>query len=243
MNSRKLLGWVGDMSLIVLLLVGCGAPAATPSGSPAVTLPQPTDKAHPSDTPFPTSTAVAPTATLLPTNTPRPTATPSPSTETSPTPVSFDLTSSAFEAGQPIPVRHTCHGEDLSPPLAWTQAPPATESFVLIMDDPDAVKVVGFVWDHWLLFNVPADVLALSEGIPEDAELPDGSRQGQNSFHRLGYNGPCPPSGQTHTYVFTLYAVDTLLELPAGAGKDEILQALDGHILAQTQLVGSYTSP
>jgi len=155
----------------------------------------------------------------------------------------FELTSGAFEAEQPIPVRHACHGENLSPPLAWNQPPPGTESFVLVMEDPDAVGVVGFVWDHWLLFNVAADVRALSEGIPQDAELPDGSRQGQNSFNQLGYGGPCPPSGQTHGYVFTLYAVDTILELEGGAGKDEILGAIEGHILAQAQLVGLYTSP
>ena len=111
------------------------------------------------------------------------------------------------------------------------------------MDDPDAVSVAGFVWDHWVLFNLPADIFSLPEGVPPDAELPDGSRHGQNSFKRLGYGGPCPPSGQTHHYVFTLYALDTQLELGAGASKDEILEGLDGHVLTQTQLVGLYTSP
>jgi hypothetical protein len=114
---------------------------------------------------------------------------------------------------------------------------------VLVMDDPDAVDVVGFVWDHWLLFNLPADVLALSEGVPRDAELPEGSRQGRNSSDQLGYGGPCPPSGETHSYVFTLYAVDTFLEFEEGVGKEDILRAIEGHVLAQAELVGLYTSP
>jgi len=158
-------------------------------------------------------------------------------------PAEFELTSSAFQADQPIPVRHTCHGEDLSPLLAWGQPPEGTQSLVLIMDDPDAVEVAGFVWDHWLLFNIPPEVQSLSEGVPADAENPDGSRHGQNSSRRLGYNGPCPPSGQTHRYVFTLYALDTLLDLKSRASKEEILDAMDGHVLAQAQLVGLYTSP
>jgi Raf kinase inhibitor-like YbhB/YbcL family protein len=116
-------------------------------------------------------------------------------------------------------------------------------SFALIMDDPDAVPVAGFVWDHWLLFNLPVQVTSLAEGVPQDGELADGSRQGQNSANRLGYAGPCPPGGQTHGYVFRLYALDTTLELPAGASKEEILGAMEGHILAQAELVGMYTAP
>jgi Raf kinase inhibitor-like YbhB/YbcL family protein len=157
--------------------------------------------------------------------------------------VQFDLSSSAFQANQAIPVRYACHGEDLSPPLAWSQPPTGTQSFALIMDDPDAVNVAGFVWDHWLVFNLPANILSLPEGIPPDAELPDGSCYGRNSFKRLGYGGPCPPSGHTHSYVFTLYALDTVLDLEAGASKDEILEAMNSHILGQAELIGSYTSP
>ncbi len=155
----------------------------------------------------------------------------------------FELTSGAFQANHPIPIRYSCHGENLSPHLSWIQPPGGTQSFVLVMDDPDAVEVAGFVWDHWLLFNIPADVNALAEGVSKDSELTDGSRHGKTSFKRLGYGGPCPPSGQTHGYVFTLYALDTTLELDSGASKEEIFEAMNGHILAQAQLIGMYTSP
>jgi Raf kinase inhibitor-like YbhB/YbcL family protein len=113
----------------------------------------------------------------------------------------------------------------------------------MIMDDPDAVPVAGRVWDHWVLFNIPPDTTSLPEGLPKDLELADGSRHGRTSSSQTGYTGPCPPSGQTHGYVFTLYAIDTLLDLEPGASKQEVLDAIDGHILAQAQLVGMYTSP
>jgi len=160
-----------------------------------------------------------------------------------PTAQPFALTSSAFEADSLIPARYSCHGANVSPPLAWSAPPAGTQSLALVMEDPDAVKVVGSVWDHWLLFNLPADVLSVPEGVPQKSELPDGSRQGQNSGRGLGYGGPCPPGGQTHGYRFTVYAVDTALALKSGATKAEILHAIDGHILAQAQLVGRYASP
>jgi Raf kinase inhibitor-like YbhB/YbcL family protein len=171
----------------------------------------------------------------------------SPATETpippSPTPEPFELTSPAFETNTPIPVRHTCHGEELSPALAWSAPPSGTQSLVLVMEDPDAVQVVGRAWDHWVLFNLPVDTISLSEGIPQEVELPDGGQQGWNSSFNNGYSGPCPPGGQTHKYVFTLYAVDTRLNLEATANKAEVLEAMEGHILAQTELIGQYTSP
>ena len=227
--------------VIALLMISCGlAPASPP---PTDTLPPPPDTAVPPAEP----TAVPTDPPLPPTDAPAPTNTTVPATEAAPPPTQppapLALSSSAFQADQHIPVRHACHGENLSPPLAWTQPPPGTQSFALVMDDPDAVAVAGYVWDHWLLFNIPADVLSLPEGLPRDGELPDGSRQGMNSNNALGYGGPCPPGGQTHGYVFTLYALDTLLELNAGASKGQILEALDGHILDQAVLVGRYTSP
>lgn len=205
-------------TMFVSVLTGC-----TPTTSPALTSTTIT-----ADTPSPTATSLLPAQT-----------------DTPPVsiPTQFELTSSAFEPDQPIPVRHACHGENLSPPLDWTQPPPGTQSLVLIMDDPDAVDVVGYVWDHWLLYNTPADVSSLAEGRPLDAELEDGSLQGQNSFKRLGYGGPCPPGGQTHAYVFTLYALDTILALEPGATKEQILEAIEGHVLAKSELVGTYTSP
>jgi Raf kinase inhibitor-like YbhB/YbcL family protein len=156
---------------------------------------------------------------------------------------SFDLASPAFQADALIPDRFTCHGADLSPALAWSTPPVGTQSLALVVDDPDAVKVAGHVWDHWLLFNVPAGTQSLSEGIPVRAELPDGSRQGQNSSSGIGYTGPCPPGGQTHVYRFVLYAVNIVLNLKPGATKAEILQAIRGHILAQAELDGRYASP
>lgn len=154
----------------------------------------------------------------------------------------FTLSSSAFEAESPIPERYTCHGEDISPPLAWSQPPDGTLSLALIMDDPDALPVAGFIWDHWVLFNLPPDLTALPEGLTS-ANLPAGAREGMNSFKRTGYGGPCPPSGQTHRYVFSLYALDTTLALSGNPTKDMLFEAMQGHILAQAQLAGTFTAP
>ncbi len=151
--------------------------------------------------------------------------------------MAFELTSSAFAQGETIPVRYTCDGDDVSPPLEWGDPPEGTQSFALANDDPDAP---AGIWDHWILFNLPGEARSLPEGVPSDAELPDGSRQGQNSWRRLGYGGPCPPSG-THRYFFKLYALDTTLDLASGANKKQLLQAMEGHILGQAELIGVYS--
>ena len=143
------------------------------------------------------------------------------------------LTSSAFEPGTPIPARYSCDGNDISPPLAWHGVPPDTQSFALIFDDPDAP---GGTWDHWLLFNLPADTRTL----PENATLPAETSVGKNSWGRTDYGGPCPPRG-THRYFFKLYALDTPLSLTTGASKSEIETAMRGHILAHTELMGTFT--
>ncbi len=148
----------------------------------------------------------------------------------------FELTSTAFAPGKPIPRKYTCDGENVSPPLQWGDPPQLTRSFALIADDPDAP--VG-TWVHWVLYNLPAGARALPEAVRSDATLPDGSRHGQNSWRWLGYGGPCPPSG-THRYFFKLYALDAVLDLAAGASKDQLLQAMKGHILAQTEVMGLY---
>lgn len=148
----------------------------------------------------------------------------------------FKLTSTAFSHGNPIPRKYTCDGEDISPRLQWGDPPRDTQSFALIVNDPDAP--VG-TWVHWVLYNLPAEVRALQEAVPPDAELPNGGRHGQNSWRRLGYGGPCPPSG-SHRYFFELYALDTALDLDAGASKKQLLQAMEDHILAQTELMGTY---
>ena len=151
-------------------------------------------------------------------------------------PVSFELTSTAFGPEESIPSVFTCDGRDVSPPLQWTDPPQGTQSFALISDDPDAPMGT---WVHWVLFNLPAEVRALPEAVAPDAELADGSRHGTSSFRRLGYGGPCPPSG-THRYFFKLYALDTVLDLPSGANKKQLLEAMEGHILAQVELMGRY---
>ncbi|MBN1486813.1 MAG: YbhB/YbcL family Raf kinase inhibitor-like protein [Anaerolineae bacterium] len=148
----------------------------------------------------------------------------------------FELTSDAFVPKAAIPGKYTCDGDDISPPLAWGEPPEGTQSFVLIADDPDAP--VG-VWVHWVIYNLPADSRSLAEAISSDKELPDGTLQGRNGWRRIGYGGPCPPSG-THRYFFKLYALDVRLDLNAGAGKDKVLEAMTGHILAEAELIGTY---
>jgi Raf kinase inhibitor-like YbhB/YbcL family protein len=136
-----------------------------------------------------------------------------------------------------IPLRYTCDGEDTSPPLEWGAPPPGTASLALIVDDPDAPRGT---WVHWVIYNLPAEARGLAAGIALEAELSDSSRQGNNSWPRLGYGGPCPPSG-SHRYFFKLYALDTALDLQQpGATKQQLLQAMEGHILAETQLMGTY---
>ena len=155
------------------------------------------------------------------------------STISSESEATMNLTSPAFTQGQPIPVKFSCKGADLSPAIAWTEPPADTKSFALIMDDPDAP--VGN-WVHWVLFNIPASARAL----PEAATFADGSVQGTTSAHSVGYHGPCPPSG-THRYFFKLYALDTTLNLSSSADKKSVLAAIEGHILAQAELMGTFS--
>ena len=146
------------------------------------------------------------------------------------------VTSSAFAEGGLIPAKYTCDGSDISPPLQWEAVPEGTKSIALISDDPDAPMGT---WVHWVLFNLPAESKGLEENIPQDKTLPNGARQGLTDFGRIGYGGPCPPSG-THRYFFKIYALDTKLDLAAGAKKSELLKAMEGHILGQGQLIGKY---
>ena len=150
--------------------------------------------------------------------------------------MSLTLSSSAFTEGTAIPALYTCEGNDTSLPLAWTDPPAGTKSLALISDDPDAP---GKTWVHWVLYNVPPSARMLPAGFPTTQELPDGIRQGMTDFGRPGYGGPCPPSG-THRYYFKLYALDTMLSLPPGATKAQVESAMNGHILARAQLMGTY---
>jgi Raf kinase inhibitor-like YbhB/YbcL family protein len=163
----------------------------------------------------------------------------SPSTETQSieeVTMSLEISSPAFANGQPIPVDFSCDGRDISPALAWENPPAGTQSFALIMDDPDAP--IG-TWVHWIIFNIPASSLNLTEGTATDQQLSDGSLQGETSAGSHGYHGPCPPSG-THRYFFKLYALDTMLSITASADKKELLAAMEGHILANAELMGTF---
>lgn len=148
----------------------------------------------------------------------------------------MELTTMAFQEGAMIPAKYTCDGQDISPPLAWQDVPPGTKSLALISDDPDASRGA---WVHWVAFNIPPQGGSLEENIKRDKEFPNGMRQGSNDWPRIGYGGPCPPSG-THRYCFKLYALDTTLTLKPGASKAQLLQAMQGHILAEAQLMGKY---
>lgn len=143
----------------------------------------------------------------------------------------------SFPTGGDIPSRFTCDGENLSPTLSWSAPPKGTQSLALIADDPDA-PVGTFV--HWVLYDLPVSARELPEGVPASADPATGGRQGTNDFRRLGYGGPCPPPGKPHRYFFRLYALDRKLELPAGARRQEVDQAMKGHILAQGEVMGRY---
>lgn len=151
--------------------------------------------------------------------------------------MSIQITSSAFTEGSPIPRKYTCEGEDESPPLAWSTAPAGAKSLALIADDPDAPMGT---WVHWVIFNLPPTLTGLPEGIAKNPSV-EGGLQGNNDFRKTGYGGPCPPRGKPHRYFFKLYALDTMLPLQAGATKAEVEKAMRGHILAQGQLMGTYS--
>jgi Raf kinase inhibitor-like YbhB/YbcL family protein len=150
---------------------------------------------------------------------------------------SIHLTSAAFADGQAVPDKFTCHGQDISPPLQWSGAPPQTKSIALTCEDPDAPSGT---FTHWVIFDVPATASSLSENVSKTTALPDGTQQGKNSFGNIGYNGPCPPGGKTHHYIFKIYALDTPLTLDSGPAKEDLINAINGHILAQGQLTGTY---
>jgi Raf kinase inhibitor-like YbhB/YbcL family protein len=151
--------------------------------------------------------------------------------------LSMELTSTAFQEGGTISKPYTGDGKNVSPPLHWSGAPGNTQSFALICDDPDAPRKEP--WVHWVLFNLPADTQKLPEGVPPDESLPRGANQGRNDFGKIGYGGPAPPPGRPHRYYFKLYALDTMLNLQ-GAAKQQLEQAMKGHILASGQLMGKY---
>ena len=147
------------------------------------------------------------------------------------------IRSTAFNDGERIPKKYTCDGEDISPPLIWEDIPEGTVTLALISDDPDAPSKT---WTHWLIFNIPPELNGLPEGVEKVGELENGIMQGFNDFGRIGYGGPCPPFG-VHRYFFKLYALDTSLDLEPGTSKEELLEAMEGHIIEKTQMIGLYS--
>ena len=198
---------------LALIAAGC-APAADPAEDPAPVMEEEAvEEVIPTDTPLP------------PTEEPEEEA-----EDEEPAMVEMTLISPAFAQDEAIPLQFSCDGDDLSPALAWTGIPEGTASLVLIMDDPDAP--VG-TWDHWLLFDMQPDLEGLAQGATAGTE-------GNNSWNQTGYGGPCPPGG-THRYFFKLYALDITLDLPAGTAKGALEAAMEGQILGQTELMGTYT--
>ena len=197
-----------------LLLTACSASSTEPAKAPPVE----EVPAEPTDVPAETE------------------APPVPTEESS---MPFGLNSTAFTQGEPIPVQYSCDGDDISPPLSWGDPPAGTQSLALIMDDPDAP---GGTWDHWILFNIPPDLRELQDNLPiiGKNQDPEAIFVGNNSWGRADYGGPCPPSG-THRYFFTLYALDTTISLLPGATKGQLQDAMEGHILAETELMGTFS--
>lgn len=145
--------------------------------------------------------------------------------------------SSAFSEGGPIPKKHSCQGDDVSPDLSWEGVPPGTKSIALIVDDPDCP---GGTWVHWIAYNIPSTLHGLPEAVPAQKTSAGGLRQGENDFGRIGYGGPCPPPGKAHRYCFKVYALNSLLELEPGATKARLESAMKNHILAEGLLTGRF---
>jgi Raf kinase inhibitor-like YbhB/YbcL family protein len=154
--------------------------------------------------------------------------------------MTLTLHSSAFTQGKAIPTKYTCEGADVSPPLEWNGVPAGTRSLVLIIDDPDAPdpKAPKMTWVHWVIYNLPPDITGLAEAL-DASNLPAGAEQGINDWKKSAYGGPCPPIGR-HRYFHKLYALDKVLSGLHKPTKANVETAMQGHILAQAELVGTY---
>jgi Raf kinase inhibitor-like YbhB/YbcL family protein len=153
-------------------------------------------------------------------------------------PSKMDLSSEAFAEGEAIPEKHTCKGADQSPPLKWSAPPEGTRSLALICDDPDAPSGT---WVHWVVYGIPPETTSLQENFPGDEIEQNAIRQGKNDFKKTGYGGPCPPPGKAHRYFFKIYALDIPTDLPPGLAKEDLLEAMKGHILAMGELTGTFS--
>ena len=154
--------------------------------------------------------------------------------------MTLSLTSTAFSEGESIPIRYTCEGQDISPPLAWSGAPKGTKSFVLIVDDPDAPdpRAPRMNWVHWVVYNMGPSTTGLAEDGATEG-LPQSAQHGLNDWNRAGYGGPCPPIGR-HRYFHKLYALDTVLPRSPKMTKGDVESAMEGHVLAKAVLLGAY---
>lgn len=144
----------------------------------------------------------------------------------------FYLKSPAFEDHGMIPERYTCEGSDLNPELHIHNTPEEAKSLALIMDDPDAPTGV---FTHWLIWNISPEVTTIKVG-----EVPEGARQGITSFHKVGYGGPCPPTGKSHRYYFRLFALDRVIDLPESAHREDLERLIQAHVIGRTELLGTY---
>ena len=151
--------------------------------------------------------------------------------------MALELKSSAFRNNEFIPKQHSCQGPDVSPELSWDGVPAGTKSIALICDDPDAPFGT---WVHWVIYDIPAQKSSLPEAVALDPVLDAGIKQGKNDFGAIGYGGPCPPSGKPHRYFFKLYCLDVFLNLQPGIKKRDLVKAMAGHVIAETQLIGLY---
>lgn len=150
--------------------------------------------------------------------------------------ITMEISSVSFRDSDKIPVKYTCDGQNISPPLAWKGVSRDTRELALIVDDPDARGT----FTHWVLFKIPPSVNNLPEAVPAQEQLPSGALHGKNGAGRSSYTGPCPPPGPVHHYNFTLYALDKALDLAAGSSKQQVLDAMQGHVLATAKLIGIY---
>jgi Raf kinase inhibitor-like YbhB/YbcL family protein len=149
----------------------------------------------------------------------------------------MQMTSAGFIEGAAIPAKYTCDAKNVSPPLKWNGVPAAAKSLALILDDPDAP---AGTWVHWVLYDLPPTTSELAEDVPKSQYVAGGAKQGLNDFRHLGYGGPCPPHGKPHRYFFKLYALDAVLDLKPGLTKKDLESAMEKHILARAELMGTY---
>jgi len=151
--------------------------------------------------------------------------------------LAFSIGSPAFKNGETVPTRHTADGDDISPRIVWSDPPQGTISFALICDDPDAPMGT---WTHWLIYDIPGNEAGLPEDVPREKNLPGGTRQGLNSWRKIGYGGPDPPPGKLHRYFFRIYALNGTLGIPAGANKANLLGIMGNRVLGQAEFYGTY---